>query len=573
MYDQTSRENIAEKFYDLGAIAMLMRASPELLETGGISKKKCEEIYKDFVKKSQKLKLFKGDRVEYEYYDPLDKGYSRHVENLVSDIHQNLREEYGQSMIDAFNLGFLLFKIKAQSYTRIFTRELVEEDFEKIKSILAAYEDSSHLFKELVKNISNLITYAANNKNGKEVSRQWDEIERKLKRQLFRLNSSYPSGNIINNNIPLHSDDAQSLSSFPEDPREKEIRKTSKTEDFSSGSAEESLSNRSENGQNSLILDEKGKLSIFLNIPYSDIKCPFNRESYLDSGGYGQVHVGFYREEKVAFKTITKLEFLEQFKREVSFMSHFRSTYLLPVLGACFEAPHPCFLMPYAENGSLHQHLENFQFTQEMRFNVTMDITMGLYHLHTYSSDKVLNGVIHADLKPKNVLLGSHFQAQLADFGCSKMTQVKNRKTEDKEDVGPDTGGTLLWMAPEVLEGKSTTKKSDIYGYALILWAIWARETQPNKGMNLGEFANFIVSGGRPAMTADVPTLLAKLIKKCWRQEPSERPNIDFAVKFLREKKDKIFTFFQSVPNSISLEAEVLTEDEPEKEKERPLHL
>jgi hypothetical protein len=347
----------------------------------------------------------------------------------------------------------------------------------------------------------------------------------------------------------------------------------SETEDSSSDSAEESLSNRSENGQNSLILDEEGKLCIFLNIPYSDIKCPFNRESYLDSGGYGQVHVGFYREEKVAFKTITKPEFLEQFKREVSFMSHFRSTFLLPIFGACFEAPHPCFLMPYAENGSLHQHVGNFQFTQEMRFNVTMDITMGLYQLHHYTSDKVSDGVVHADLKPKNVLLRRHFHAQLADFGCSKMTQVRSRKTEDKEDVGPETGGTFLWMAPEVLEEKPTTKKSDIYGYALILWAIWARETQPNKGMNLSEFANFIVSGGRPALTAEVPALLAKLIKKCWRQEPSQRPTIDFAVKFLREKKDKIFTFFQSVPNSISLEAEVLTEAEPEKEKEQPLHL
>jgi hypothetical protein len=49
-----------------------MRASPELLETGGISKEKCVEIYNDFFKKSQKLKLIKGDRIEY--YDPSNKG-------------------------------------------------------------------------------------------------------------------------------------------------------------------------------------------------------------------------------------------------------------------------------------------------------------------------------------------------------------------------------------------------------------------------------------------------------------------------------------------------------------------
>lgn len=75
----------------------------------------------------------------------------------------------------------------------------------------------------------------------------------------------------------------------------------------------------------------------------------------------------------------------------------------------------------------------------------------GVNHVHD-------RGIIHRDLKPENVLLSSNGSVKIADFGLACAESFRG---------GP--AGTPAYMAPEVLNGASCTKSSDMWSLGVIL--------------------------------------------------------------------------------------------------------
>ena len=86
---------------------------------------------------------------------------------------------------------------------------------------------------------------------------------------------------------------------------------------------------------------------------------------------------------------------------------------------------------------------------------LSMDIADGLAHLHG------VLGMIHRDLKPKNVLVGPGGGAKLADLGTAKMVGIAARTNQ--HTVGP---GTAIYHPPEVLNGQYTAA-IDIFSLGL----------------------------------------------------------------------------------------------------------
>ena len=88
---------------------------------------------------------------------------------------------------------------------------------------------------------------------------------------------------------------------------------------------------------------------------------------------------------------------------------------------------------------------------------LSMDIADGLAHLHG------VLGMIHRDLKPKNVLVGPGGGAKLADLGTAKMVKIAARTNQ--HTVGP---GTAIYHPPEVLDGQYTAA-IDIFSLGLTI--------------------------------------------------------------------------------------------------------
>jgi serine/threonine protein kinase len=102
------------------------------------------------------------------------------------------------------------------------------------------------------------------------------------------------------------------------------------------------------------------------------------------------------------------------------------------------------------ENGSLIQILKAFgKLNESVAASYVVKILEGLIYLHQ-------NDIVHCSLKAANILTTGNGEIKLSDFGASLNLRVMKREMQD-------VTGTPNWMAPEVIEHKGASTKSDIW--------------------------------------------------------------------------------------------------------------
>ena len=85
-------------------------------------------------------------------------------------------------------------------------------------------------------------------------------------------------------------------------------------------------------------------------------------------------------------------------------------------------------------------------------------LLLGLRSLHAA-------GIAHRDIKCQNLLLTDDNVVKLADFGSAK--KVKNRSMQATANNA--TVGSVLWMAPEILQNGVYTAAADVYSFGVVL--------------------------------------------------------------------------------------------------------
>lgn len=184
-------------------------------------------------------------------------------------------------------------------------------------------------------------------------------------------------------------------------------------------------------------------------------------------------------------------------------MESLRHPNIVMFLGASTKFPNLAIILEYCANRSLWSVLQNknIVLSWDDRKRIAYEIALGMNYLHSFPVP-----VIHRDLKSLNILLDDCFRAKIADFGW---TRIKNVKMSSKI-------GTFQWMAPEVISGEFYSEKADVFSYAIILWEIAAREPPYKNIMGTKVSIDVIKLDLRPEIPKNTPEQFAKLIKRCW---------------------------------------------------------
>ena len=127
-------------------------------------------------------------------------------------------------------------------------------------------------------------------------------------------------------------------------------------------------------------------------------------------------------------------------------------------------------------------------------------------------------GVLHRDLKPGNIMLDRHGEPRILDFGVAAVAG-QLEPTEAR-------CGTVAYMAPEQLEGRDATVRSDIYALGLVLFELFTG-SPAFQGTDAAEFLR--LRGSHPSTTPttlvrDLDPAIERAILRCLDPDPRLRP-------------------------------------------------
>lgn len=121
--------------------------------------------------------------------------------------------------------------------------------------------------------------------------------------------------------------------------------------------------------------------------------------------------------------------------------------------------------------------------------------------------------VVHRDLKPGNILLGSD-GPRLIDFGIARMV-------DSQSATGAGFAGTLPYIAPEVYAGRAAGAEADVFAWGAIMVFAATRE-HAFKGLTLPEIAHRVRTH-EPDLGA-LPDALRQLVAAALAKDPMSRP-------------------------------------------------
>jgi serine/threonine-protein kinase len=206
----------------------------------------------------------------------------------------------------------------------------------------------------------------------------------------------------------------------------------------------------------------------------------------------------------------------ERFLREIGIAAQLRHPNIVPLFDSGDADGVLYYVMPYEKGHSLRQRLaRDRRLPVAEALMILRDVCDALACAH-------LEGIVHRDIKPDNVLLAGR-RALVSDFGVARAVTAA---AEDTLTTAGSALGTPAYMAPErSLGGALPDHRADIYALGVMAFEMLVGERPlgsdrtPSGTESGGGSVRDLVLRTRP----DVPPPLADLIARCLAARPEDR--------------------------------------------------
>jgi serine/threonine protein kinase len=248
------------------------------------------------------------------------------------------------------------------------------------------------------------------------------------------------------------------------------------------------------------------------------LKERYRLERTLGRGGMAAVWLGHDErlERPVAVKVLSDTiagdpGFVARFRREAQTAASLTHPNLVGVYDYSDEGERPYLVMQLVPGEDLAMRLQRGEGVDCDK--LARELLEALDHIHAV-------GILHRDIKPANIIIEPDGTAKLIDFGIALPRDATALTS---------TGlvlGTERYAAPEVMEGRAATERSDLYSAGVVLRSCAGRCSRA-----LGALIEWTTSKEPEARPASAGQALARLKRAEQTGEPTQvyEPTFDRA--------------------------------------------
>lgn len=257
-------------------------------------------------------------------------------------------------------------------------------------------------------------------------------------------------------------------------------------------------------------------------------------QDFIGKGGFSRVYKAFdvIRKRYVALKFYSgiesdKYDIISEINRmddvvHPNLIRYYDATIIENLNAIGEKEQNQIGIMEYANAGDVGSFFKD-RPDDATTHQIVLDILRGLNYLHK-------KGIIHRDMKPKNILLNreddGRIVAKICDFGISKKVEG------DDASVSSQLLGSVEYMAPEQfapvvygINDKASTN-ADLWSLGIILYELFTQKLpfgSRTKGITYEQILNNILFKDLEMDYSDIPDIYVTIIKKCLVKKASQR--------------------------------------------------
>jgi serine/threonine protein kinase len=203
---------------------------------------------------------------------------------------------------------------------------------------------------------------------------------------------------------------------------------------------------------------------------------PYEIIAPVGAGGMGEVYRA--RDTRLGRDVAVKVlpssysdnrERLQRFEQEACAASALNHPNILSIYDIGTHNSPPYVVSELLEGQTLRELLNGSALPSRKATHYARQIAQGLAAAHE-------KGILHRDLKPENLFLTKDERIKILDFGLAKLTGPADAQAQTEiptRRIDTDPGvvmGTVGYMSPEQLQGKTVDHRSDIFSFGAILY-------------------------------------------------------------------------------------------------------
>lgn len=198
----------------------------------------------------------------------------------------------------------------------------------------------------------------------------------------------------------------------------------------------------------------------------------------------------------------------------------------------------PFIVCELLEGRTLRQQLQAGPLPPRIALDYCLQIAQGLIAAHD-------RRIVHRDLKPENLFVTNDGRIKILDFGVAKLqpTDDSGRSVEELTTVtkAGSVVGTVAYMSPEQLRGKTIDHRSDIFSVGAILYEMLTGSRAFHGETEVDTITAVLREEPSEAKLEEtnIPISMQKVVRHCLEKEPQNRfqsaRDLSFALETLPE--------------------------------------